>query len=557
MQPIDLNPHDLDIVRAILMKFVPDREVWAFGSRVKWTAKPFSDLDLAIVGDQPLPNSVIADLTEAFDESELPIKVDVVDWATTSESFRKIIQTDKVVVQPREIGAVSTTQAYWGDKGALTDVPNTQTSRTQVERISMRSLSSLVVKVIDNRGKTCPVEKHGKPLIATNCIRNELLFPSKETSRYVSESTYKNWFRGHPIPDDLIFVTKGSPGRVSLAPNPVDFCIAQDMVALRADQKQITARYLFAALRSESAQLEISKLHVGTLIPHFKKGDFDKLLLPVPNDLRVQRAIGDLYYQFSLKAETNCRIRHSLLAMGTAIFKSWCIDFDPVRANVGDESTCGLDAAEVELFSDKLIDSDLGEIPAGWTATTLTDIVAERTGKVGSTNGHVVLSAVASGELKRSAEHFTKQVHSQDTSKYKRVEQWDFAYNPSRINIGSIGMLEEPIVGAVSPVYTVLRPAQGYEWFLRFFLDLPQTKEVINQFCSGSVRQSLSFKDFAAIPVVLPPKEIAEAFTRRWQELNALRQHLEVESDKLAEVRDTLLPKLMSGELRVPDELMA
>lgn len=242
--------------------------------------------------------------------------------------------------------------------------------------------------------------------------------------------------------------------------------------------------------------------------------------------------------------------------MAKVLFQSWFVDFGPVLAKAEGRQLSGLDTETAPLFPSGFKDSDLGEIPTGWSATTLTDIVTECTGKVGAGNGRVILSAVASGELKRSDEHFTKQVYSQDTSKYKRVEQWDYAYNPSRINIGSIGMLEEPIVGAVSPVYTVLRPAQGYEWFLRFFLDLPQTREVINQFCSGSVRQSLSFKDFAAIPVVLPPREIAEAFARRWQKLNALRQQLEAQSRQLAEVRDTLLPKLMSGELRVPESLM-
>ena len=98
---LDLNAHDLEIVLALLRKFVPDREVWAFGSRVKRTAKPFSDLDLAVIGEQPLPADVTADLADAFDESELPIKVDVVDWATTSTTFRQIIERDKVVVQSK------------------------------------------------------------------------------------------------------------------------------------------------------------------------------------------------------------------------------------------------------------------------------------------------------------------------------------------------------------------------------------------------------------------------------------------------------------------------
>lgn len=96
---IDIRPDHWDIVRNILHKHVPHYEVWAFGSRAKWKAKPYSDLDLAIITDKPLSLDVSASLSDEFSESDLPWRVDVVDWATTSESFRKIIEQDKVVVQ--------------------------------------------------------------------------------------------------------------------------------------------------------------------------------------------------------------------------------------------------------------------------------------------------------------------------------------------------------------------------------------------------------------------------------------------------------------------------
>lgn len=96
---IDISPAQWDIVREILRRHVPRYPVWAFGSRAKWTAKPYSDLDLAIITDQALDWSVSAALADDFSESDLPFKVDVVDWATTSESFRKIIESDKVVLQ--------------------------------------------------------------------------------------------------------------------------------------------------------------------------------------------------------------------------------------------------------------------------------------------------------------------------------------------------------------------------------------------------------------------------------------------------------------------------
>lgn len=103
MPPLDLKPRDWEIVHNILARHVPQYEVWAFGSRTKGTAKEYSDLDLAIITDQPLGLSLSAAIADDFVESDLPIKVDVVDWATTSEAFRQIIEKEKLVVQ-RQVG---------------------------------------------------------------------------------------------------------------------------------------------------------------------------------------------------------------------------------------------------------------------------------------------------------------------------------------------------------------------------------------------------------------------------------------------------------------------
>jgi len=96
---IDISPENWLIVREILQRYVPDREVWAFGSRVKWTAKEFSDLDLAIIGDTPLSIALTADMKEAFQESALPFKIDIVDWASITPSFRQVIQATKIQIQ--------------------------------------------------------------------------------------------------------------------------------------------------------------------------------------------------------------------------------------------------------------------------------------------------------------------------------------------------------------------------------------------------------------------------------------------------------------------------
>jgi type I restriction enzyme S subunit len=93
---IDIAPDHLRIVRAIVNKHVPDVPVWVFGSRARGGAKAWSDLDLAVITAHPLPLDVTAALAEDFSDSDLPWRVDVVDWATTSEAFRRIIERDRI-----------------------------------------------------------------------------------------------------------------------------------------------------------------------------------------------------------------------------------------------------------------------------------------------------------------------------------------------------------------------------------------------------------------------------------------------------------------------------
>jgi len=191
--------------------------------------------------------------------------------------------------------------------------------------LEYKPFGKLLSKIVDNRGKTCPTADSGIPLIATNCISNDYLYPRHIKVRYVDDDTFSKWFRGHPEPDDMIFVTKGSPGRVAWVPNPVGFCIAQDMVAIKPDSNKVYPKYLFAALRSKIIQQEIEGLHVGTLIPHFKKGDFNNLVIPLPSN-KMQQFIGNQYFDFSLKIELLHRQKQTLEAMAETLFRQWFVE---------------------------------------------------------------------------------------------------------------------------------------------------------------------------------------------------------------------------------------
>jgi type I restriction enzyme S subunit len=100
MPALDIDPHDLATVRAILHQHIPEFEVRAFGSRIKQKARRTSDLDLAVMTDRPLEVERLADLREAFSESDLPFMVDLVDWAVTDERFRRIIEGDWTMIAP-------------------------------------------------------------------------------------------------------------------------------------------------------------------------------------------------------------------------------------------------------------------------------------------------------------------------------------------------------------------------------------------------------------------------------------------------------------------------
>ena len=98
---LGLAPQDLSTLLSMLQRYIPEAEVWAFGSRVFGTARPFSDLDLVIIKDQPLDAQTRAELAYALSESTLPVKVDLVEWSRTDPSFRNIIQQNHLVLKPK------------------------------------------------------------------------------------------------------------------------------------------------------------------------------------------------------------------------------------------------------------------------------------------------------------------------------------------------------------------------------------------------------------------------------------------------------------------------
>jgi type I restriction enzyme, S subunit len=414
--------------------------------------------------------------------------------------------------------------------------------------VSWKPFTSLLAKIIDNRGKTAPTEQEGIPLIATNCIVPENLYPTSEKIRFVSLETYQTWFRGHPSPGDILFVTKGSPGRTALVPNPVDFCIAQDMVALRPDPSKVYPPYLFAVLRSRETLAAIENLHVGTLIPHFKKGDFNKLQLPVP-DKKSQEYIGDLYLELSKKIELNRKMNATLDELARTIFRSWFVDFDPVRTKEEGRQPFGMDAETAALFPDRFVESELGPIPEGWRASTVGAEFNVTMGQSppGSTyneegNGLPFYQGRTDFGFRFPSERVyctapTRLASKGDSMISVRAPVGDanIAIADCAIGRGVAAVRHES--GSISFTYHTVR-ALGDR--LARFND------------EGTVFGAINQSDLKGLPVIASTADLVDAFHEIVSPFDQLVEANELESRTLAELRDTLLPELISGRIRVP-----
>lgn len=374
-------------------------------------------------------------------------------------------------------------------------------------------LTELLSFVVDNRGKTVPTAPSGHKLIATNCVTNNALFPVYEKNRYLSEETYQTWFRAHPIPGDILFVNKGTPGRVCLVPDPVDFCIAQDMIALRADESKIYPKYLFAVLRSREIQQQIYNTNVGDVIPHFKKQFLDQLLIPIP-ERSIQESIGDLYYVLSLKAERNKKINDNLADLLQTVYQE----------RFGDTSLIANQGILSDICSysrDKVAVSELNVSTYFSTENMLS-------GKAGST------------------EATSLPTTSQTTACHKG----DTLISNIRPYFKKIVYCEDNCGCSTDVLYfTPSQPRYSAYLFSTLYAD-----KFFAFMVAGSKGTKMPRGDKQQImtyPVVLPSEEELAGFNTIASPLLEQIYSNSAENKRLSILRDTLLPKLMSGEIDV------
>jgi type I restriction enzyme S subunit len=366
----------------------------------------------------------------------------------------------------------------------------------------------------------------------------------------ISNQAYDRLRNGKIRDQDILFCLRGSIGKLAFVqPNEVG-AIASSLVIIRSTEK-IDSRYLYYILYSQAGQQAASSLNNGSAQPNLSVGELQKVKIPLPS-LVMQRDIASILNSFddriTLLRETNT----TLEAITQALFKSWFLDFDPVREKQEGNEPKGVDKITASLFPDSFEQSELGEIPKGWKIKKISSIISESTKCVGN-NLPTVLSAIQTGNLVRSSDYFNKRIYSKNISKYKAVPPFYFAYNPARINIGSIGINETKELGAVSPVYIVAEPVSNYfGYYLWHHLRTSYMKEMINNLASGSVRQILSYDNFSNIPLIFAPESIIKTFFNIRSEIYEGIKSNQTTIKTLVDIKQILLSNLLSGQLRPP-----
>ena len=526
---IDIREDHWDIVQGILQKHVPQYEVWAFGSRTKWTAKQYSDLDLAIITDKPISLDVSASLSDDFSESDLPYNVDIVDWATTSESFRKIIEQDKVVVQ-RENAGLGMAKAW--RFVPLIDLAATPPTYGVVQP-----------------GQNSP---HGVPMVRVNNFQDHSLNLS-DVMRIAPEVESK-YSRTRIQEGDVLITIVGSTGQVAIASSDLNNWNIAHAVAMIRPKKPELSRWIALVLRSPDAQNQLRIAANTTVQTTINLKDLRQLQVPLPDECE-RNAIAHILGTLDDKIELNRKQNETLEAMARALFKAWFVDFEPVRAKMEGrwqrgQSLPGLPAHLYDLFPDRLVDSELGEIPEGWELTSV-DVEFDVTmGQ--SPPGHTYNETGDGLPFYQGRADFEfrfpkRRVYC--TAPTRLAKNGDTLVSV-RAPVGDINMASEAC--AIGRGVAAVRHKTGCRSYTHQFMS--SMSDVFARFnAEGTVFGSIGKKDFHSIAHVRPPRDLVLAYEKLAAQPDDQIERNERESRSLAQLRDTLLPKLISGELRVSE----
>lgn len=529
---IDISPEQLAIVQGILKDHLPKGTLaWAFGSRLTWTAKPFSDLDIALEGAEPLLPDVLIDLEEAFDSSDLPWKVDVIDLNAVSPEFRAIVERQRV-------------PADWKD-------------------VTLSDVSDPSRKITYGIVQPGQLHSEGVPIVRVNNFRGNSLDLTDRLA--VSPEIEEKYRRSRPRPGDLLISLVGSIGQLSIAPPEIEGWNLARAVGLVPFANQAVANWSFYSLQSTASQDFMNQRANTTVQTTFNLKDLAKIPIQLPPEWEMDGILTTLQ-ALDDKIELNRRMNETLEAMARAVFRDWFVDFGPTRrkaAGITNPTAIlgGLlpDPTQATplaaLFPDRFGENGL---PEGWEEREVGDLCPVVGGGTPSTKEPDFWDGCTHNwatpkDLSKLSGLFLRETERQVTD--AGLGKVSSGLSPvgsvllsSRAPIGYVAIAEKPV--AVNQGFIVMQPTPAFPTEFAYFWTL-ENLDLIKANANGSTFQEISKKNFRPLRVNHCGEGLVAKFAEVAGPMMGLIRNNEQENQTLAATRDLLLPKLMSGELRL------
>ena len=556
VNPVDIRPDHLEIVQGILREHLPvGVKVWVFGSRANWTTKDSSDLDLALECDNRLSHKVLGPLKDAFEDSSLPYTVDVVDMSRIADSFRQIVESQRT---PLPIDRV------------LTDGATLAVAAGQWRDVTLGDLID-IRHGFAFKGNFIYDEPRGDLLLTPGNFAIGGGF-KRDKFKYYDGPVEE----GYVLQEGDLLVTMtdlskqsdtlGYPAMVPAYTNGRRYLHNQRLgKVVSKETSELHTGFLYYLMRSAKYRHEVLASATGTTVKHTSPDKIRQFRFSLP-PLAEQRAIAHILGTLDDKIELNRRMNETLEEMARALFKSWFVDFDPVRAKMEGrwhpgESLPGLPAHLYDLFPARLVDSELGDIPEGWEVGVLDDTVELLSGGTPKTSEATYWdgtipwftakdtpSPIDIYVLKTERCITEAGVESSST----KILPAGTTVITARGTVGKLACLGVPM--AMNQTCYGIRGAAGYPdyftyWSVRTAVHELQTRT------HGTIFDTITRQTFSLVQMPLAPLDLACQF-----ELVVGPAMLRIlkdlqEAHSLASQRDMLLPRLVSGLTKIPRNL--
>ena len=355
----------------------------------------------------------------------------------------------------------------------------------------------------------------------------------------------------------LLVVCRGIGGTGDIKFSPPKCSITNLSIVISIKDKTFLG-YLFWVLKNADTH----SLRTGSAQPQITINDLERFPVLIHESNHEQKAIAHILGTLDDKIELNRKTNETLEAMAKALFKSWFVDFDPVRAKAEGRPT-GLSAEISDLFPDSFEDSELGEIPSGWAIGTIENIAevidclhSKKPDQQEVGKQLLQLNNIEdNGLLNQSQMYF---ISSDDYAKWSsriEVEQGDCVItNVGRV--GAVAQIPKGVKAAMGRNMTAIRTKGIFPYptfLLEYLLSAFGREEIRLNIDEGTILNALNVKNIPLLRFFRSPDSILNAYEKSARPLREAMESSLKENQSLSALRDALLPKLISGELRIPD----